>query len=162
MGVKMASIERGFMLMLVMLVELGSTFPSSPSTDTSSERGIPMDQDAGKQDVDPYDYHYSFNFNYFWILVPIIFLISYFIRRFCCRRKENTEIVVSTVGPQYTGGQYSSGAQYSSPGQYGLADQPQWNGQSTASQPQTTVNNSSYFSYSSNPATAPPGGFIQP
>ena len=134
---------------------------------------MPMDQDTGKQDVDPYDYHYTINFNFLWILVPIVFVISFIIRRFCCRRKENTEIVVSTVGPQYTGGQYtggqysiggqySSGGQYNTPGQYGLADQPQWNGQSMANQPQTTVNDSSYFSYSSNPAPAPAGGFIQP
>ena len=115
----------------------------------------------GHADVDTYETYITYNA--FWIFVPIIILLSYIIRRFCCRKKEaSQEIQISTVGAPYTGTNFnSSQPQYG--GQFGMASQPQYGGQyglGMASQPQTS-NQNSYYSYS-NPASASPGGFIQP
>ena len=140
-------------------------------------RVSPEDTDGkGHVDVDTYDY--SVTFNAFWIFVPIIFVLVFLIRKFCCRRKEaRQETEISTVGVPYTGttfnpppqSDFASNPQYG--GQYGLASQPQYGGYGgqygvgVSSQPQASFNGqenqNSYYSYS-NPAAASPGGFIQP
>merc|ERR1711988_1936335 len=178
MGKKLKSAEMMFSLMiLTLMVRRGEMTPTNITTTTSYERVSPEDTDGkGHVDVDTYDY--SVTFNAFWAFVPIIFVLVFLIRKFCCRRKEaRQETEISTVGVPYTGttfnsppqSDFASNPQYG--GQYGLASQPQYGGYGgqyglgVSSQPQASFNGqenqNSYYSYS-NPAATSPGGFIQP